>query len=342
MSTRRLTAVQLATAVAALEGGDSQRHVAARLRTSQSVISRAWRRYQVSGSFEYTHGGGRQRSTTVQQDRYLTVRARRNRSNTYRRLADDLFSASSLRISLHTVRRRLIEHGLHRRRPMRFPGVTTQHKVRRCQFSRIYLSWTDEDWGNCLFTDESKFVLHHDSNRARVTRRSGERYNPSLVLPVYPFGRGSITVWGGITSDTRTELVVLRNETMTAQTYLNRVLAPIVRPMAEAIGPEFVLVDDNARPHRARVVNEFLQNQEIRRLDWPACSPDLNPIEHLWDQLQRRISGRNTLPQTLDELQTALLEEWEAIPQDCIKTLVRSMPRRLQAVINARGGPTRY
>nr|CDJ85919.1 putative DNA-mediated transposase [Haemonchus contortus] len=101
-------------------------------------------------------------------------------------------------------------------------------------------------------------------------------------------------------------------------------------------------MDDNARPHRTAQVEELLAQEDIRRMEWPARSPDLNPIEHVWDALGRRIAARPNAPVTIQQLSIALKEEWNALPQELITNLVESMGSRCRACIAVRGDHTPY
>ncbi|GFW20479.1 transposable element Tcb2 transposase [Trichonephila clavipes] len=132
-------------------------------------------------------------------------------------------------------------------------------------------------------------------------------------------------VWGGISIGGRTDLHIIRNGTLTGQRYADEILRPHVIPYAGAIRDSFVFQDDNARPHRARLVENMLEAETIQRMEWPACSPDLNPIEHVWDMLGRRIAARPRPPATVRDLEIALLEEWNSIPQSLIDNFIASM-----------------
>ena len=109
------------------------------------------------------------------------------------------------------------------------------------------------------------------------------------------------------------------------------------QPYRQNFGEEFVLIDDNSRPHRAHLVNEFLNDDNIARLDWLTCSLDMNPIDHAWDTFKRAVFGRDDPPTSLRDLLRFAVEEWDNLDQRDFDELVDSMPRRIQASINARG-----
>ncbi|KAJ8865952.1 hypothetical protein PR048_033476 [Dryococelus australis] len=99
---------------------------------------------------------------------------------------------------------------------------------------------------------------------------------------------------------------------------------------------------------KSSVLNHFCATKtwyaekKLHRLDWPAQSPDLNPIEHIWDEVDGRVRARQALPKSIAPLMEWLQEEWRRIPVDVLQTLVESMPDRAAAVIAAKGGPTRF
>ena len=175
--------------------------------------------------------------------------------------------------------------------------------------------------------------------RRHVWRRRGERYANCAIVEHDQYGGGSLMIWGGISVRARTELLVL-NGTPTGQCYINEVLQLVVLPFVQQ--HHVVLQDDNARPHRARIVQQFLQQNNVDHLDWPARSPDLSPIELVWDILGQRVWQRVPRPRTLQALGAALKEEWRRIPQLQIARLIRSICRRCVACIDATGGLTRY
>ncbi|GFT38415.1 transposable element Tc3 transposase [Trichonephila clavipes] len=128
---------------------------------------------------------------------------------------------------------------------------------------------------------------------------------------------------------------------MTGHIYRDVILEQHVRLFQDAMGAEFLFMDDNARPHRANIVDECLQSEDITRMDWPAYSPDLNAIG-MCGICSRQIAARQPLPTCLPELRRALLDEWCNIPQDQFDSLIFSMPWRCKACIASSGRHTPY
>jgi hypothetical protein len=156
-------------------------------------------------------------------------------------------------------------------------------------------------------------------------------------------GVGGVTVWGCFSFDCKLDLYVLDGN-LTGQKYRDNVLAPRVVPHVDnhALADRPMFMDDNARPHRARICTTFLQQEAVQTIPWPAMSPDMNPLEHVWDYIGRKINQRNLKCQNIDELRTAISQEWQQFPQERLRRLVRSMTRRVIELHNKRGGYTRY
>ncbi|GFW59626.1 transposable element Tcb2 transposase [Trichonephila clavipes] len=136
------------------------------------------------------------------------------------------------------------------------------------------------------------FSVHPDNRRIFIWRDRGSRNNPAFVHESVIFGGGGVLVYGGISIDGRKDLYIIRDGSLTARRYRDEILRPIAVSYAAAIGDDFILMDDNCRPHRANLVEDFLFEEGIVLMEWPACSPDINPIEHVWDAVGRRVAGR--------------------------------------------------
>ncbi|GFX51297.1 uncharacterized protein TNCV_2736481 [Trichonephila clavipes] len=182
--------------------------------------------------------------------------------------------------------------------------------------------------------EKAETFLGTDDNRVRVWRRPGERYNSPHTVLRHTARPAGVMVWGGIAYDSRSILIVMRG-TSTGQRYVDDILRPHVGPFLNCV-PGAIFQQDNARPHTARVAQDFLRH--FQTLQWPARSPDLSPVDHVGDQLKRQMPSCHSV----HDLELAVQDLGTHLPQDNIRCLINSMPDRVAACIAAGGGPTRY
>lgn len=321
------------------EGGVSLREIARRLGRAPSTVLRIRTAWRDEGREHRRGGSGRPRVVREREERRLRRLALRDRFRPTTAIAVQWLQEIGSSVSLSTVYRRIQGFGLHSYRPTRCLPLTAAHKRARLEWCRVRRNWTEE-WDQIIFSDESRFCLWRNDGRIRVRRFRGERRNLRLAFRRLIGVTPGIMVWGAICIGGRTPLVFI-NGTLNARRYVEEILQPFLLPLISAL-PNAIFQQDNARPHVAVHTREFLQRHRVPLLPWPACSPDFNPIEHVWDSIGRRLRSLPHPPRTLGDLRHQLEVAWDAIPQEEIDHLIRSMPRRVEECINNRGDITFY
>ncbi|GFW64339.1 transposable element Tcb2 transposase [Trichonephila clavipes] len=203
-------------------------------------------------------------------------------------------------------------------------------------------NWRDNEWGRVLFTDKSRFSLSSDYHRILIWRERGSRNHPSNIIERDRYGGRGVLVWVDIMLGSRTDLHIFDAGSVNGTRYCNEILLPCVRLFRSAMGLQFLFMDDNAPCHRTVAAEQLLESEDIESMDWPAGSPDLNPIDHVWDFLGKRLAARTLPPVTIRELRLALQDEWAAMPQQLIDTLILSMGRRCEICLAVRGDHIPY
>ena len=213
--------------------------------------------------------------------------------------------------------------------------LTARHRAVRLQWGQRHFRRGRQQWARVLFSDESRFNLSHHDGRIRVFRRRGERFADNFLIERDQFRSRSVMVWGGIMGRRKTNLIVVQGN-LSAQGYINQILLPEAVPFLQRRGSA-ILMHDYAMPHVARICRKFLNRNDVNVLPWPAVSQDMNPIERIWDYLGRKVRARGNV-HNLRDMENALIQESDNIPNVVIRRYVRSMRGRLAACINSRGG----
>ena len=307
--------------------------IAARVGLTRATVNRILKRHAATGSLVPGKSSGAPRKTTSRQDRALLRMARQDRFLSARALMAQMRNRYGMRASRTMVNNLLLSRGYRAYRPTTKPLLTANHRRLRLELAQRWRNLTVAHWQHVIFGDESRFELHPVDGRLKVrTSGQGARLIGSKLVEV-------LSTYGELSTITPNPLLCSLMD-----------ISPVCSIGAfwkhlsarHYFGVNYRYQDDNATPHRARVVLDFLQQGNVTTMEQPPRSPDCNPIEHLWDELGRAISFMDNPPQNLDELCQALLDKWAQIPVQGLQRLVASMPRRLAAIIAARGKNTRY
>ncbi|GFT84463.1 transposable element Tcb2 transposase [Trichonephila clavipes] len=217
--------------VGRLKMGKTQAEMTQAIGVSQSVIFRIWNRFLETESASRRPGQSLRSATTPNEDRFVELTARRHRNINATLLQQHLRSVTGTTVSTQTVRNRLHGVGMYAPRTVVCVRLTSRHP--RDRRERIFI-WRDR----------------------------GSRKNPAFVHESVRFGGGRVLVYSGISIDGRTDLYIIRDEPLTACLYRDEILRPIVVPYAAVIGDDFILMDDDSRPHRANLLEDSISRKE--------------------------------------------------------------------------------
>ncbi|KAL6466679.1 hypothetical protein MHYP_G00244830 [Metynnis hypsauchen] len=321
----------------------SSREISSLLNIPQSTVSCIISKWKRLGTTATQPRSGRPRKMTEQGQRMLKHIVRRGHQLSAESIATDLQTSCGLQISTSTVRRELHEMGFHGGAAASKPYTPKRIAERRMQWCKAHRHWTLEQWRRVLWSDQSRFSVWQSDERVWVCRLPEERYlSDCNVTASVKFGGGGIMVWGCFSGAGLGPLVPVKG-TLNASAY-QEILDNFVLPtLWEQCGDGPFLFQHHCAPvHKARSIKTWMSEFSVEELDWPAQSPDLNPMEHLWDELEQRLRERLFRPTSVSDLINALQEEWAKIPISTLLNIVESLPRRVEAVITAKGGPTSY
>jgi hypothetical protein len=308
--------------------GMPQRAIADDLNISQKAVFLALRR-RVSGQ-QQPIPLGRPRATTNKTDRTIALTIKRHRFSSYRQIA------AHFHVSKDTIRRRGMAAGLYSRRPHR-DYLTDLHKRRRRQWCLQHLTTDFQNW---IFSDESVFELSDCSTvkQSFVQRCKQERYAKCCILQNPISSRRKWMVWGCITATGPGPLVFVEGH-IDAQKYIALLrghLIPFMDSIPLSRRFHTLFHQDNTPPHRAQSTLKYLQSEDIRVPVWPALSPDINPIEHVWALMKKQVRKQN--PTNMNMLRTAIVDAWKnTVTTTLFNRLYTSLHSRIKHIICHKG-----
>lgn len=331
----QLTQMQRSIIATRLGDGVSVRNIANELGVNRKTVLLAKRKLEETGTISRKQGTGRQRVSSREEDVHLVEALREDPFKT----AVQAKAATNFSGSVRTARRRIAETELRNRCAANKVFLTEAHMRERVIFAERYLN-NPRIWQTVIFSDEKTFQSCRNG-RVRVYRPVGARFNRRYINTSTRSGRFSVNVWGWISSR-GPGICVIVEERLTAEVYrdiLQEAMLPSVLPVH---GNDFTFQQDNCPIHKARLVRQFLAENGVATLVWPARSPDLNPIENVWAIMTKKVNTNNNIPQNREELIEKIREAWQELNVEYIQKLISSMPRRIQSVIDVAGAQIKY
>jgi len=210
-------------------------------------------------------------------------------------------------------------------------------QLARLKYADDHIEWGAK-WRDVIFSDEKKFNLDGPDGSANLWHYV---LNDKTIRWSRNFGGGSCMVWGAFCSK---GTLPLRFTTckMKSQDYIDMIAPILLEDGREMLGDNMIFLQDNASIHTSKFSKAWFTANNIKLVDHPAVSPDLNIIENLWGFMVHRVYGNNRQYGVLNELKESIQEAWDSIPQVIIDKLIASMHERLVDVLKAQGGKTRF
>lgn len=319
----------------------TQREISAKCKVSLSSVNRIIKLKNETGSVSPRRKGncGGERATTPRDDAFLLRKSDVDPQKNSFDLQKDLAEAG-VKIHDSTVRRRLLEAGRKSRRPVKKQLLIVTVMKKRLEWANKYKNWTKEDWRKVLFSDESQFYVQ-GIRVQHVRTANGEKISPKHIHQTVNHPQKKM-FWGCFSYYGVGPLVPC-DGMMNSDKYVP-LLETRVLPELAKVQPDgsAVFQQDLARCHVSKKVTKFFKDTGIKVLDWPGNSPDMNPIENLWSICKDRLRKLDCT--TKEKMISSLIQVWfrDAEINEKCKKLIDSMPNRLEQLIKAKGGHTKY
>ena len=309
------------------------------MNVSESTIRSVIKRWGDSNAFKSAPRNGRPQKLGDREARRLTRIVKNNRKAPLSVISQE-FGAD---VHKETIGIKLRYLGLRSRKAIRKPFISKKNAKIRLWWSKARIGWTLKDWKRVIWSDECRIELWQGSRDRLVRRTTSESNHPDCISPTVKHGGGSLMVWACFCWDKIGPIVVIDGN-LNHEKYIS-ILTNKLLPFWKQMKRRFrspIFQDDGARAHTAHAVVNWKRMNVINSFIWPAQSPDLNPIEHVWSFLKQRVKRRKPHPNNLKQLEEYIYEEWKQLDPSMLRNVVFSMPRRIRGVVRSKGYQTSY
>jgi hypothetical protein len=342
---RRLSTLERGTAVGLSKAGHNPYSIADELDCTPKTVRELLKKVETEKKLEDKDRTGRPKSTSPREDRSMKFKSLKDRRLTAKAMAlKTLPNLTKNKVSVTLVKDRLKKANLNGRVARKKPLLSPANRKARFQWAKNHRHLKVKDWKNVIFSDKSPFTLFQTSGKQYVRRRPGEEFLDECLFPTVKHGGGKIQVWGCFSWNGGGPMYKVKDK-LTGVQYrqiLKTHLAPYLAQFEKENKCEAIFQQDNDPKHTSKVAQKYLQNKKIVVLDWPSQSPDMNPIEHAWRIVKDKIFSRIDHATKLDQVFEIAKEEWNKLDLSYFQNLIKSMPRRIEAVYQARGRHTKY
>jgi len=285
---------------------------------------------------------GRPKKISPRYERNIVRKILSGKFSNATQISNDFARNDQLIISPQTIRRVLKGQGLKAKTKKKKPFLKKIYKRKRLAFAKKYKNWKSEDWEKVIWSDESKFNLFSSDGREYCWMKVGEPISERVIKPTMKYGGGSVTIWGCLTKDGPGYMCKIDGR-LDADLYV-KILGDELLKTYEYYGfekNEMTFQQDNDPKHTSKKAVEWLEENKIEVMQWPPQSPDMNPIEHMWNELDKRIRRRGEIT-SVEQLWEVMQDEWEKFDVNYCLKLIHSMPQRINDLLKSKGGYTRW
>ena len=312
------------------DSGDSIRMIAKKINRSPSVVHHY---IQLGENYGTRKSPGRPTKLT-ERDRRSVLRIVQNGNSS----CNEILKETGLNVCRRTILNVVHDSGFMKFDSMdRKPRLTDSHKSARMEFAKNHMTW-DQEWISVIFSDEKKFNLDGPDGKKCYWH---DLRKQKAIFSRRNFGGGSLMVGGAFCFNGVLPLTKVTTK-MNSDDY-QKTLSESLLPNAEALaGDKWIFQQDNASIHMSNATKSFFRCNNIDLLTWPACSPDLNPIENLWGLIVQRVYKNDRQFGSINELWEAVQETWYSVEPEYLQNLIYSMKNRISEVIQRNGAQTHY